>query len=277
MKKFVNSVIFALCLLIPFSAFAKGNSTVPELTAISFKNAKINEEFSSDVFDYTITLDDPSVTPEIKSYKINGDVPVFVNYELNETKHQTGLTVTLKYDNGSVIYKFVYSNPQEFEVNSNNLLEKIECDLCEVYPKLNDNDTAYRLYIPSDLTVINLNAVTKDTGAYCNVPKEIEMGEKEQLEIPLTVTASDGSKRDYTLEVVRLDKTCKEVEKLINSPDFNSLVEGELFWQKPAFYIGIACGVAGVLLIFLFIKIAKRLTVKLEDEDETSFFASKED
>jgi len=278
MKKIVISLIFALCLLIPLSAFAKGStSAAPALTSITFKNAKINEEFSQDVYDYTITLDDPSVTPEVKSYSLSDeDVPVLITYDFDETRHQTALIVTLKYDNGSLFYVFNYSNPKTYSVNSNNLLERVECNLGEVYPAINDSQTNYKLYIPSDLDVINLNAVTKDTGAYCAVPREIKLGEEKETEIPLTVTASDGSSRVYLFEVVRLNKTCKQVEKLMNSPDFNSLVEGELFWQKPSLYIGIACGIGGLLLIFLFIRIAKRLTVKLEDEDETSFFISEE-
>ena len=58
----------------------------------------------------------------------------------------------------------------------------------------------------------------------------------------------------------------------MESPDFESLVKGELFYQKPSFIIGIACAAAGIILIALFIIIAKRLTVKVEDEDEISFF-----
>ena len=123
---------------------------------------------------------------------------------------------------------------------------------------------------------MSLTAATKDTGAFCDIPKAIKLGVDQEPEIAITVTASDGSTRVYTFEIKRLGKTCEEVQKEMDSPDFNSLVENELFYQKPAFLIGAGCAVAGIVLILLFIKIAKRLTVKVEDEDEELFFSTEE-
>ncbi len=275
MKKIVSLIIFALCMALPLSVFAAEQDS-PELTEIEFNNAVINGAFSKDVFEYTITLYDPAVTPTLKSYKLSSKANIIVTYELDEAKHQTGIIVTIEYENGSSLYKFRYSNPASYEPNSNNLLKSVECRLGEVYPKINDNQTTYKLYIPSDLTEINLSAATQDTSAFCDIPKAITLGVDQEPEISVTVTASNGSTRVYTFEVTRLEKTSDEVQKEMASPDFESLVKGELFWQKPAFMIGIACACAGILLILLFIKIAKRLTVKLEDEDETSFFEIEE-
>ena len=275
MKKLVSLIVFAMCLMLSFSAFASEN-TAPKLTEIQFNNAAINEEFSADLFEYTITLEDPAATPTLKSYKLSGKANIFLTYELDEAKHQTGILVTLEYDNGSLFYKFRYSNPASYKANSNNLLKKVDCRLGEVYPKINDSQTEYKLYIPSDLTEINLSAATKDTGAFCDVPKAINLGVDQEPEISVTVTASDGSTRVYTFEVTRLEKTCTEVQKEMDSPDFDSLVKGELFWQKPAFKVGILCTATGIIILLIFIKIAKRLTVKLEDEDEKSFFETEE-
>ena len=272
MKKIISLFVFAVFLTFPFCAFA-GETASPQLTEIEFNNAVINEALSEDLFEYTLTLGNPNETPTLKSYKLSSKANIIVTYELDEAKHQTGILVTLEYDNGSVIYKFRYANPASYKANSNNLLKKVDCRLGEVYPEINDSQTDYKLYIPSDLTEINLSAATKDTGAFCDVPKAITLGIDQEPEISATVTASDGSTRVYTFEVVRLEKNCEEVQKEMESPEFESLVQGELFWQKPAFIIGIACACAGIIILFIFIKIAKRLTVKLEDEDEESFFA----
>ena len=272
MKKIVSVLIFALCLALPFGAFAAEQGS-PELSEIEFNNAIVNEAISKDVFEYTLTLDDPSVTPTLKSYKLTSKGNIVVTYELDEAKHQTGIIVTVEYENGSSFYRFTYANPASYEPNSNNLLKKVNCRLGEVYPAINDNQTEYKLYIPSDLTEINLSAATQDTGAFCDIPKAITLGVDQEPEISVTVIASDGSTRAYTFEVTRLEKNCSEVQKEMESPDFESLVKGELFWQKPVFIIGIACAAAGIILITVFIRIAKRLTVKLEDEDEASFFA----
>lgn len=275
MKKTVHIIIIlALCILLPVSASAKDKkASPPELTSISFNDAVINEKFKKDVFEYSITLDDASKTPTIESYTLSSDANIFITYELDEGKRQTGIIVTLEYENGSSIYKFRYANANEKKVSANNLLAGLQCRLGEVYPKINDKDTAYKLYIPSDLTEINLTATTKDTGATCDVPKSIRLGIDQEPIISLTVTASNGETRAYSLAVRRLDKTSEEVQKEMDSPDFNSLVEGELFWQKPSFEVAVAAAIAALLLILIFIKIAKRLTIKVEDEDEESFFA----
>ena len=273
MKKGLFTIILALCLLVPLSVFAKGEANAtPVLSSVSFNNAVINEEFSENFFEYTITLDDPSVTPTLKSYKIEGSANIFVTYELDEAKHQKGIIITLEFENGSAIYNFRYSNAIDYEVNSNNLLSKVECRLGEVYPKINDSQTDYKLYIPSDLTEINLSAATEDIGAVCEIPKTISLAVDQEPDIAITVTASDGSTRIYNFEVKRLNKTCAEVQKEMESPDFDSLVKGELFYQKPNFILGIACAAAGIIMIILFINIAKRLTVKVEDENEETFF-----
>ena len=87
MKKVANIVVFLLCLLIPISAFAESEKSVsPSLTSIEFNNAVINTEFSKDVFEYTITLTDPSITPTLKSYKIDGRANIFITYEQDEAQ-----------------------------------------------------------------------------------------------------------------------------------------------------------------------------------------------
>ena len=275
MKKIVSIIIIlALCFMLSLSAAAADNKeSFPELTSVSFNNAVINEEFKKDVFEYSITLDDPGLTPTLESYTLSSEANIFVTYEQDAGKRQTGIIVTLEYENGSAYYKFRYANAEEKEANSDNLLAELKCRLGEVYPALNDKDTAYKLYIPSDLMEINLTATTRDTGAVCDVPKSITLGIDQEPEISLTVTASNGKTRLYTLAVKRLNKTSEEVQKEMESPDFDSLVEGELFWQKPSFRVALAAALAAVFLLLIFIRIAKRLTLKVEDEDEKSFFA----
>jgi len=278
MKKLLLSfTALALCLMMSICVYAKGEKNeTPSLDSISFNNATINEAFSKDVFEYTVTLEEPIVTPTLKSYKINGNANIFVTYEENESKHQSGILVTLEYENGAVYYKFKYTNAPTFDVNSNNLLASAGCRLGEVYPKLNDSQTSYKLYIPKDLTELEFAAAAKDTGAVCEYIKSYNISTDQEPTIQVTVTATDNSVRVYTFQVKRLKKTCKEVQEIMDSPDFDSLVKGELFWQKPSYIIGFACVIAGLILILIFVKIAKRLTVTVGDEDEELFFASEE-
>ena len=274
MKKILPLIAAMLCLLPCIYAFAdEAKTATPTLTEIEFNNATVNETLSQNNYEYSVTLGNPEITPTLKSYKISSEANIFVSYEQDEARHQTGILITLEYENGSVYYKFRYSNPKQYEINSNNLLSDVQCRLGEVYPKINDNQKEYKLYIPSDLTEINLNVTTQDTGATFDIPKSIMIRADQEPTIMIEVFASNGEKRTYYFDVKRLRKNCAEVQREMESPDFESLVKGELFWQKPSFLIGAACVLAGLILFAIFVKIAKRLTVTVEDEDEKSFFA----
>lgn len=279
--KCILSMLLLLCVfLFPTSPSAFAESTTnptqpPMLTSISFKNAEIEGNFNPQIYDYTLRLVDSTVTPTLKSYKTNKNADVFVTYKTDETKHTTGIDVTLGYENGSVIYTFNFPFAQTENVNSNNLLSAVDCKYGEVYPEINENDTDYKLYIPSDLTQITLSAATQDVSAYCEVPGTITLNTDQEPTITLIVTASDGSTREYALKVKRLNKTCDEVKYEMAQPGFTSIVEGELYYQKPEFFIAVVSAVAGTAMLIIFIFTTKRLTRKVQDADEEEFFDMK--
>ncbi len=278
MKKTLSFILtLMLVLTMPICVFANSNNVVvsseaPVLNSISFKNADIDGAFDPYVYEYGVTLADPSVTPTLNTYEINGDANIFVTYKTDLAGRQTAIIATLKFANGSVIYTFNYLNPASSTVNSNNRLAMVACELCEVYPALNPTDTKYTLFIPSDLTEINLSVATEDVGAHCTVPGTITIGDKQELEIPLTVIASDSTVKNYIFSVKRLDKTCDEVREEMAQEDFTSLVEKQITVQKTETAIVIGCAIGGIILLAILIKVVKRLTVKVSDADESEFF-----
>lgn len=263
-------------LLMPVTASAEDIASspvdTPVLTSISFKNAHIQEEFSPYAYEYSLVLDDPDITPTLENYSIDGSADIFVTYNTDDTKHQTGIAVTLQFDNGSVIYNFNYINAAAYAKSSNNFLKSVECNLGEVYPAINDKDTDYKLYIPYDLTEITLTAATQDVSAVCEVPGTMTLNTDQEPNLAITVTASNGDTRIYNFKVKRLNKDSNEVRAEMADPDFTSIVKGELFYQKPVFTISIISVIGGLILLALFIAIAKRLTVKVGDNEETDFF-----
>lgn len=275
MKKLLTLIVStAILLSMPICAYAadkQAEVSIPVLESISFKNAVINEEFSPSRFDYTISLDDNELTPTLDAYSLSGDANIFVTYSADEANHQNGIVATIEHDNGSLIYTFMYSNVS-YEVNGNNILADVNCTLGEVYPAINDKQTEYKLYIPSDLTELSLSAVTQDINAICDMPAQISVNAGQEPVINLTVTASNGEKRLYTLQTKRLNKTSYEVKKELADPEVKSIVQGELFYQKPQFLTTIVSTIGGILVVLLLVVIAKRLTVKVNDDDEYEFF-----
>ncbi len=267
-------IALIIVLIFPFCALAEQSENKtqnPILTQISFNNAKINGEFSPSVNEYTLTLDDPSTPPTLKNYEIEGRGHLFINYILDKANHQTGVSATVEYENGSVIYNFKYSNAKVYEKNSNNLLKELGGEYVQVYPELNKNQTHYRVYIPKDMTVLRLTAVTQDIGAYCDIPKEITINTDQEPSILVTVTASDGTDRVYTFNIKRSELTVNEVAERMAKGDF-SYADELLFYRRPAFLIGVISAAAGLILVFLLLYFIKRVAVKAEDVEEPEFF-----
>lgn len=304
MKK-VLSMSFCLALIfmifVPFSAYAANETStapatlaestsaaqgtgeeVPELKSISFNNAKIIEKFSPDVKTYSMVLDDSSQQPTLKSYDIDkkGDNNVSLKIEpyLDSTGHPIGVIAELKYTFGTTVYFFNYINAEEYGINGNNLISDVYVgDLCFVYPEINDTDTEYTLYIPSDLTEVTLTATPSDVNAVCDNPPTAIFGENQDFgSLTVTVTATNSNKRTYTFKIKRLDKTSAEIKNMTAEQRL-ALVNSQKIYQKPAFKIAAVAVVAGIVILVVFVKLLKRLTVKASDDDEVEFFATESD
>lgn len=276
MRKVLNTlwlVILTLALTVPCVAFAQEvDVEVPVLKSVEFNNARLVGEFSPSQFDYEIELDESGETPTLKSYSVtDGANMIFTDSFSSNSK---GINIEVKMNNVSSNYFFAYIYPDSIAVDeTNNYLKEISCELGEVYPKLNEKETTYSLYIPSDMTELKISAVAQSVGASCEVPGIITLNAEQSPSVKVTVKAADGTVRVYTFNIKRLEKTCAQVEQEMQSEDFTSLVEGELFHQKPEFKIILVSVIVGIVIILIAVKMLKRFAVKVFDEDEVDFFS----
>lgn len=269
MKRAALIISAVILILMPLHIQA---AETPELQAITFKNAHTEEPFSPAVHEYGLILENPPQTPTLNSYQISGEGNVFATYLYDVSNHPTGICITLEYEGGTAIYQFHYKNAPVYEENDNNYLLSLSCPLCEIYPKINKRTTEYKLYIPSDLTVLRFSVATQNAGATCDLVREFTLTETQEPMLHFTVTATNGEARTYRLQIKHLDKTSEEVRAIMAMPDFTSLVHTKQFYQKPAFIIVFSSGLGGILLIGLFILLTGRIIRKVEDSDETEFF-----
>lgn len=272
MKKITKAIICTIIMAILIMPTVVFGADSPVLESVSFTNAKIDEDFSSDKLEYGLTLDDPSKSPTLESYKTKGTCEMFVTYIEDDAKHQTGICVALEYEDGKTEYKFNYTNPLEYEVNSNNFLKSLECEFGEVYPELNHEETNYKLYVPSDLTELNINAIPEDKDAICEVPKQIVLSPNQESVITITVTASDASQRVYSFRVKRLKMDSTEAKEEMGKSNFSSLVDEEFIYKQPEFWLIIAGGIVGLIILIIIIAKLRKAVKKPTDDDEEDFF-----
>lgn len=254
----------------PFQAAAQDSA--PELVSISFKNAEIDGGFKTDVQEYGLILENNEESPTLESYAVSGNADIFITYTYDETNHQTGITATLEYEMGSTIYNFKYLNSAVYEINGNNLLSSVYCTYGEISPHLNDDDTEYKLYIPSDLTQLTITPVTKDINAYC-APVELVLSNEQTPKITLSCTASNGKTREYLFNIKRVDKTTEQVKAEMAQPDFVSFVDGTRLYQRPEFVITVLVAAGGIIVIFVLFLITRKIAVNPYDKDEKPFYS----
>ena len=273
------SALISACLILGgINAFAAEKtaqnpllSDAPYLESVSFSNAEIDGGFSKDKTSFTVTLGDPSVSPTLKSYKVSGNAKIFVNYAYDGMNRPVGIIVTLSFESGSIIYTFNYSNAREYSASGNTNLAALTCEYGEVQPAINTEDTVYKLYIPSDLTSLDITPVTEDVNARCE-PLSMEITAEQQPELSFTVVASDGSTKQYKFKVKRVGKTLEEVKAEMAAEDFVSFVSIEKFYEKPLFIIIVCSVIGGILIIALLAAVTKRITINPVDKDEKSFY-----
>lgn len=267
----ITAVILIFVATLSTSLNALAVEDTPSLVAISFKNARLDNEFSEDIQEYTITLDDNSVTPTLEKYGIKGDADLFINYVYDETNHQKGITATLQYSSGSRIYNFAYSNPATYIENNNNRLSSIYAQYSELSPALNDNDTSYKLYIPSDIKELTITPVTSDINAYC-APVTLILNDDQAPKITLSCKASNGSVRNYVINIKRVNKTTEEVKHEMAQEGYESFVEGTRLHETPEFIVAVFSVLCGIIIIVLLFIFTRKITVNPIDSDETYFF-----
>ena len=275
MKRILPALLSLICLMCG-SIFANAAEApiqnAPYLESISFSNADIDGGFKTGETYFTLTLQNPNQSAALQSYTVNGIANVIATYQYDNANHQTGITVTLEFDSGSVIYTFTYSNTPEYSVNSNANLADISCEYGEVRPEINSEDTAYKLYVPSDLTEINITPVTQDINATAT-SMPVTLREGQETEIPITVTASDGTTKKYVFDITRVNKTTEEVKAEMAQPGYVSFVDGERFYEQPVFAVTVGAVAGGLIVILIIAAIVKRVAANPYDEDEKEFYS----
>lgn len=274
--KFIVCFALLIALAMPFGALAKDGEqsktvSAPTLQSIEFNDAEIDGEFAPTEFYYKINVKSDGETPTLKKYKVSKGSEIFVTYNQNEGMN--GINVEVKNDTLSSNYFFEYKyNDIETELNSNNNLKELNCELGCVYPALNNEDTAYQLYIPSDMTELKLSAVPEDLGASCNVPQSVKMTTEQSPTFDARVLSSDGTQKVYTFEVKRLGITTKELKKELKNNSYENIIKSEVFHKSPRFKVLIFGIIGGIIVLIIAVMLLKRVAVKAQDEDETEFF-----
>lgn len=100
-----------------------------------------------------------------------------------------------------------------YKKNNNNKLSSLSIDNIEMNPKFSSDVTLYNFTVNNEIDSININGTC--SGTNCKVDglgvKKLEIGQNQFI---LTVTAEDGSKNNYTININRKEKDVTYIQSL---------------------------------------------------------------
>ena len=251
---------------------AAGNAQAePYLESISFDGGKINEPFAGDRYSYTFTLDEPGQRPLLKSYEITSG-RLYITYNVNEAGAETGIVATVQTQNARRRYEFTYTNVDDVVVNSDASLASIEFNCAYLADDIYEDMPSYTLYIPSDLTVLNIYPVANDANAVCSGPFEFVLEPDQNPAVNITVTASDMTTRTYTFQTVRVSLTQAQFVRCLENGDIDTIIASRPLLSQPGVKIALGAGGFGLALLLVAVPVLRRVFLSTLPPDDIAFF-----
>lgn len=162
--------------------------------------------FDKDVTVYTLTVpyDTESVILSGSLEDITSTVDGLVEYKLTDDKTTANITVVA--EDGTIKVYTVYiikeakpenvATPVTYYYSSNNYLKSLEIDGYEI--TFNKETNEYKITVKSDVTSLDIKAIPEDSRARVEITGN-EKFKKGNNTVTITVTAEDGSTREYKI------------------------------------------------------------------------------
>lgn len=164
--------------------------------------------FDKDVTVYTLTVpyDTESVILSGSLEDVNSTVDGLIEYKLTGDKTTANITVVA--EDGTIKVYTVYivkeaktenvATPVTYYYSSNNYLKSLEIDGYEITFDKETNE--YKITVKSDVTSLDIKATPEDSRARVEITGN-EKFKKGNNTVTITVTAEDGSTREYKITV----------------------------------------------------------------------------
>jgi hypothetical protein len=191
------------------------------LSKLEIEGTPFDRTFSSDLFQYTATVENnvQSITLLASSVDENAAITITVNGQTVEDPSkpiplQTGDNqIAIKVDD-SVNTANTYNLTITRKKSSNNLLQGLQLSSGEFSPKFDSSVTSYSAQVANDVNEITVSPAAAENTASILV-NDIPVADKgvsvqlstEKTEITIIVTAENGDKKTYLIEVTKASAT----------------------------------------------------------------------
>ena len=196
------------------------DATLKSLNVISSKTGTLSPAFNANTTAYTYSVDADETEVTVSGEK-NHDLATVTGGATVNPRTTSYVELTVTSENGDInVYRVTF----DVAKSSNKDLSEITIDT-EPIPGFDPNTTSYTIDVPSDKESVNVGATPADDRSDVDGTgtKPLDYGENE---VTITVTAEDGTEKEYTVIINRAKKTNADLADLkadnVTVPNFHS-------------------------------------------------------
>ena len=245
-------------------------STNNNLSSLNASVGTFDVAFDKDVTVYTLTVpyDTKSVVLSGSLADVNSTVDGLIEYTLDGDKTVANITVIA--EDGTIKVYTVYivreAKPEEtvvtpvvYQYSSNNYLKSLEIDGYEI--EFDKDTNEYKITVKSDVTSLDIKATPEDSRSRVEITGN-EKFKKGNNIVTITVTAEDGSTREYKITV---NKESEKKDALTEIEGSNNTAE------KVVIIVLIILVVLGLLYLIFKKDDEEVATVELKNDNKSNY------
>lgn len=196
---YVGSASYSVTVAPPLS----GNCNLASMTV---NNAAITPTFSPDVLDYSASVPFEIASLDLTAAAEHPGAQVSVENTALAAAATTDVKVTVVAENGTArtyVIHVARAQDPNYVPGSNALLRELSVDGYALSPVFSADIRQYYVWLPYEAETVAVAAAAEDTRASVAVGEIPELMPGKGTDIPVTVTAEDGTQLIYTVTAVR--------------------------------------------------------------------------
>lgn len=187
---------------------AKNNA---KLQFLRIDKEGLNPNFSNDIFNYYLTVDNSVNKIDILAVPENANAKVEItgNYNLVDGLNVVKIQVTSQDESIKNIYEINITKTKNLEAANTNL-ETLAIENELLYPEFNNDETTYKVEVSNEVTKLNLLAIPENEKASISVLGNEDLKEGNN-DIKILVTAENGfTKKEIIIKVYKRSQSEEE-------------------------------------------------------------------
>ena len=188
------------------------------LAALNVSNAAISPDFAADVLEYSASVPYEVSYLDVSAAAEHPGATVSIDNPYLDEAATTGVRVTVTAESGAtktyVIWVYRERDPNYVESNNANLGD-LFVEGYALSPAFDVDVTQYYVWLPYEAETLDIEAEPEDGRAWVSVAEGWVLEPGKGTDIPITVTAEDGTERVYIITAVRAPAP-EDVERYLN-------------------------------------------------------------